>query len=111
MFRLGKSNRQTTRDRFETSYQKRERAQNYAKSSIPKPRVVARLNDSKTQSQNATKVSVKKPHIKRTSNIQPKVQSSKKEAVPEKKDEELDNLLDYMLERHRSEQNKLKSMS
>ena len=82
-------------------HQKRERAQNYAKSSIPKPRVVGRLNDNKP-----AKVSAKNIQVKRA----PKVQA-KKEQIPEKKDEELDNLLDYMLERHRSEQNKLKSMS
>ena len=97
-------------------YQKRERAQNYAKSSIPKPRVVTRnnYNDKITSSSSSSK---NNNHIKtiNTENVSKvrvkKTVVQKSSSQPKKEDPaDLDNLLDYMLKRHASEQSKLKSM-
>ena len=100
--------------------------ENYAKSSIPKPRVFAKsMNpDNKTSSvSKITKPSTKSSKVLKinreygdqnnggqNSGDQKTTKNSKTTNVTPKKAEDLDNLLDYMLERHKSEQHKLKIM-
>merc|ERR1712071_661380 len=119
---LGKSNRTTTKDRFETSHHKAKLRENYAKSSIPKPRVFAKLMNTDNKTSSVAKIT--KPNTKSSKVLKINREygdqnngdqliaknTNTASSVTPKKAEDLDNLLDYMLERHKSEQHKLKSM-
>jgi len=132
------SQRTTTRQRFETMSMKRNRAVDYAKTNIPKPRVVKRLGIKPEDLTHVPQFKAGKPVVKSVSSqglrkggagpiankptgtitkvrkfeADHRAGSPKGSKKEEKSgDNELDDLLEYMLDRHKNEQNKLKSIA